>query len=176
MIRNVPSGQTRFKVWSPKKSNAEVQALADYLDLDEASIVLLKFRRPHSFDPEPKNCFFNVWVQCLHAEGAAQHGWIIGQDRANQFTEAQFHAVWVSPRGDIHDVTPRQDNEKRIMFLPDYQREIKLTEHDGKLAIKSFDNVRVWQGRLTTPLTPIVVVPETELIRKFALDQAILRS
>ncbi len=172
MNRNVPSEQTRFNVRSPKKSNVEVRALADYLDLGEASIVLLKFHRPHSFDPEPKNCFINVWVQCLHAEGTAQHGWIIGQDRANQFIEAQFHAVWVSPQGDIHDLTPRQDSEKRIMFLPDNQREIGLIEHDGKLAIKSFDNVRVWQGRLTTPLTPIVVEPETEMIRKFGLDQA----
>ena len=145
--------------------------MLDYLDLDESKIALLKVSRSLAFEPEPQNCFFNVWVQCLYSGGTAQHGWIIGQGRANQFTEAQFHAIWVSPTGETLDVTPRLDDEKRLMFVPDGEREIRLIEHEGQPAITSFDTVRFWKGRLNTPLTPIIVVPQTEMIRKYGLYQ-----
>lgn len=158
-----------YSRWSPKKPNREVRVLLDYLGLEESKITLQKYRRPADFDPEVRNCFLNVWVQCLHVGGRPQHGWIIGQDRENSFVEAQFHAVWVSPTGYLIDVTPRTDFEKRIMFVSDENREIALTIHDSEPAIRSFDNVRFWNGRLSTPLTPIVVVPQTKIIEDYGL-------
>jgi hypothetical protein len=48
--------------------------------------------------------------------------------------EAEFHVVWVDSKGKYRDVTPRDDTETRILFLPDPQRVF-----DGRLV----NNVRV---------------------------------
>jgi hypothetical protein len=57
------------------------------------------------------------------------------------------------------------------MFVPDTKREIRLIQHDGQPAIKSFDNERIWNGQMTTPLTSIIVLPETEMISKYGLAE-----
>ena len=36
--------------------------------------------------------------------------------------EAEFHAVWSGPAGDLVDVSPRAHGETRILFLPDPSR------------------------------------------------------
>jgi hypothetical protein len=32
---------------------------------------------------------------------------------------AEFHACWLSPEGEIIDITPKPDGEKTVLFLPD---------------------------------------------------------
>lgn len=155
---------------SPKKTNLAVRNITLHLDLNVDEARLLKFHSPKVFEPQPQNCFFNVWVQMIYAGGDKQHGWLIAQDSTKDFIEAQFHAVWVDPKGDLVDITPRPDGEKRVMFIPDYTREIQLSDSNGQLAILSYDNFRMLQGRVLAQVERIkVVMQDTSFIEKHGL-------
>lgn len=66
-------------------------------------------------------CYSNVEEQVRRAEGSTVYGWQIW-DWPAVFTEAEFHAVWRAPDGSLHDITPKIDGEKAIVFLPDPSR------------------------------------------------------
>ena len=63
-------------------------------------------------------CFLNVEGYVQKHGGASTLGWAIWQ-RANVLIEAEAHAVWKSPTGELIDVTPHSYDEKQILFLPD---------------------------------------------------------
>jgi hypothetical protein len=64
------------------------------------------------------DCHGNVQrFQAFHG-GSAQQGWIIWE-MPDFFLQAEHHAVWVQDDGKYMDVTPKPDNEGRILFLPD---------------------------------------------------------
>lgn len=160
----------KFNSFSPKKVNVAVRNIAEHLCLDAGNAVLLKFHRPMEFEPELQSCFFNVWVQINFKGGGFQHGWLIAQDTAKDFIEAQFHAVWVDPNGDYIDVTPRTDGQKRVMFIPDFDRQIRLTHSDGAPAIMTYDNFRMFQGQPLAQVEPIkAIMQDTQFIQKHGL-------
>lgn len=66
----------------------------------------------------PSECFFNVPKHIEKNGGGIRYGWTIWQC-ANLFIEGELHAVWVSPGGELIDVTPKDDGETRILFVPD---------------------------------------------------------
>ena len=65
-------------------------------------------------------CFENVPRVVAKQGGKAQHGWTMRQDE--YFAEGAFCAVWRRPDGSLVDVTPRADNQIRILFLPDSKK------------------------------------------------------
>ena len=156
---------------SPKKINTTNSPIVFFLGLTPSQAILLKYRKPSSFTPEPDNCHINVWVQCDKHGGKPQQGWIIGQDLQNDFLEARFHSVWLSPSGKLIDLTPRSDKEKRIMFLPDPEREIMLSKHDNMPAVISYDTVKVVRGQIQTGLKQIKIVPQSDMIYKYGLAE-----
>lgn len=160
----VQIAQTAVKLrpTAPKKINASLRALIAHLGLDETAVQLLKYSAPSGFTPEVSMCHFNVWVQMDRLGGAAQPGWVLWQDTAHHFCEAEFHAVWVAPDGRLVDLTPRRDGEKRVMFLPDPHRAITLTEEAGRPAITTHPNVKFHAGRLIEPLRSVVGVMADE--------------
>ncbi|MCS4505995.1 hypothetical protein NYO91_18095 [Arhodomonas aquaeolei] len=161
----------KFHSTPPKKVNLAVRKIAQHLDLDADEARLLKFHHPKEFKPEPQNCFFNVWARMKFSGGDKQHGWLIAQDVTKDFIEAQFHAVWVSSEGKFIDVTPRIDGERRVMFIPDYAREIQLSSSNGHPAILTYDNFRVLQGEALTQLEPIrAVIHDTSFIEEHRLS------
>lgn len=145
---------------SPTTIDSALAVLISYLGLTVDSAVHLKYSRPLGFEPEIDYCHFNVWYQLREGGGKPQPGWILAQDRPQSFSEAIFHSVWQHPEGRLVDVTPRKDNEKRLLFVPDNTRSITLASHDGKPAIHTFDNVRFLGNSLITPLTKITAVME----------------
>jgi hypothetical protein len=48
--------------------------------------------------------------------------------------EAEFHAVWITPKNKMRDVTPKIDGFKKILFLPD-----SIRSYEGK----QVDNIRI---------------------------------
>ena len=159
----------RFQSQSPKKIDRQIAGLLDYLNVDPAQAARLKLSMPANFAPEPDNCHLNVWCQLKHAGGEPQHGWVLAQDKSKSFAEAIFHTVWRSPDRLLVDITPRKDFEKRLLFVPDNDRRIVLTEHAGQPAIHTFDNVRVLGTSLMTPLTPITVVMQDGFAQRHSL-------
>jgi len=53
--------------------------------------------------------------------GRVQFGWVLSEN-SGWFLEAEFHGVWVTPRGELLDILPRPDGSTRILFLPDAHR------------------------------------------------------
>ncbi len=145
------------------------QCSFEFLNLNLQKLFTLKYHKPSTFSPEPDNCFFNVCVQINQKGGNVQYGWIIGQDKSQGFAEARFHAVWRDEDETLIDVTPRSNGEKRIMFVSDSLRQITLSDHYGNPAILTYDNVRMWRGRLITGIERIKVVPDPEFLYKHGL-------
>jgi hypothetical protein len=67
-----------------------------------------------------RDCFMNVERHIADDGGSIQHGWRIWE-WPNTMIEAEFHAVWRKPAGELVDVTPLP-NRERILFLPDPER------------------------------------------------------
>ncbi len=79
------------------------------------------------------NCFYNVADKVTNDNGQIVYGWKL--HKAIFFEEAQRHAVWKSPNGELVDVTPDEVHKDKISFLEDDKGWI----YEGKIT----DNVRV---------------------------------
>ena len=158
-----------LNVVSPKKIDGAVRSLVEILTLEEGNAVFLEYSEPSDFEPEIENCHFNVWLQCNLRGGAPQSGWIIGQDLNAKFIEAIFHTVWRTTEGALQDITPRADGEKQLMFIPDFKRGITLSEHEGRPALISYDNVRVMNGTIMSGIERIKIVPESDFVYRHGL-------
>ena len=62
-------------------------------------------------------CFPLVDASVLRDGGSSMLGWSLWE-LPGVFVEAEFHAVWASPTGDLIDVTPKNRQVSRILFLP----------------------------------------------------------
>lgn len=78
-------------------------------------------------------CFPNVQAKVARDGGQMLCGWQLWE-WPNVLVEAEFHVVWVSPAGEMIDITPKPEGEKRILFVPDPRR-----RYEGV----SIDNVRM---------------------------------
>lgn len=154
----------RLNCKTPKRVDPRIRQLLLCLGLNEANATWLDFHRPKRFVPEQKECHINAWIQTKYEGGSTCTGWTIWQDRSADFVEAQFHTVWRDASRLLRDVTPRQHKEKKVLFLPDPLRSIKLTDYNGLPAIKTFDNVRMQDGELRNGIREQVHVLVTELI------------
>jgi len=121
----VPARQTR----TPTDLNAPVFALCNEL-AKAIQPVFLALRAEH--DAIPQECYDNVEQKIRRDGGWTQHGWTIWE-WPSVLVEAEFHCVWRSPDGELVDITPKQEGDESILFLPDPKR-----QYSGK----QVDNVR----------------------------------
>ena len=63
-------------------------------------------------------CFDGVLEKVRHDGGGIRLGWVIWE-WPNAFLNAEFHAVWIDPAGQLVDITPKPLGEKTILFAPD---------------------------------------------------------
>lgn len=63
-------------------------------------------------------CSDGVLEKMKHDGGNIRFGWTIWEWPSILFT-AEFHSVWISPEGDLIDITPKPAQETKILFLPD---------------------------------------------------------
>ena len=70
--------------------------------------------------PEAKwiHCFDNSVAQASREGGAAVYGWAVWHWPGRWF-EAEHHAVWRSPAGELVDVTPQTGEPERVLFVED---------------------------------------------------------
>ncbi len=66
----------------------------------------------------PERSFANVTAIVRRCGGAMSLGWRL-REQPRAFVEGVFHSVWHRPEGGLIDVTPRADQQTRIVFLPD---------------------------------------------------------
>lgn len=74
----------------------------------------------------PMECFPNVEKMVQEYGGQQVNGRAIWQ-WSNILVEAEAHAVWKSPEGQLIDITPHDYNEEKILFLCD-----KSMTYDGE--------------------------------------------
>lgn len=68
----------------------------------------------------PQECFFNVEQHASSNGGSMLYGWALWI-WPEVFIEAEHHAVW-DDGTQLHDITPRADDEETTLFLPDPSR------------------------------------------------------
>lgn len=128
---------------TPKKINRQLESLISKLGLDPSSAVWLKQRRVSDFVPETKNCLINCMVQEKYQGGKTVYGWVLWQDSSIGFCEAEFHCNWQDSSGNIHDITPRVDGEKRVCFIPDPNRESYLDRSVYPHITRTYENFKM---------------------------------
>lgn len=72
-------------------------------------------------DAVVNECFPNVAAKITRAGGHMLCGWQIWE-WPHVMVEAEFHAVWVSPEGQVIDITPKPQGEATVLFVPDARR------------------------------------------------------
>ena len=94
-------------------------------------------------------CYYNVACHIQNHGGSIQYGWTIWENH-NVIIEGNFHACWRNMVGELIDITPKEDGEKEILFLPDTKR-----VYDGT----PIDNVRE------------ILTKDPDLIKGFKLQE-----
>lgn len=85
----------------------------------------------------PNECFANVARKIAAEGGSIQYGWLIWE-WPHVFIEAEFHAVWRNPMGELAEVSNPGNGEPEILFVPDTQRTFSGRQVDNvRLAIRS---------------------------------------
>lgn len=72
-------------------------------------------------DAKVSDCFIAVEQQIARHGGTACYGWQLWE-LPRVYIEAEFHAVWKNPDGQLEDITPKLAPFQRILFLPDPTR------------------------------------------------------
>lgn len=75
---------------------------------------------PDAKPRKPKGCWDNVQAAIERRGGQAVTGWLIWE-MPDVLLNAERYACWLSPDGELTDVTPKPDGETRIVFLSDPQ-------------------------------------------------------
>jgi len=155
-----------LNLFSPTNINIAVKSILKVLNLNENDLVFLDYKKPSKFISSPNDCHLNVWVQCNYEGGGAVSGWMIAEDAKQGFIEAQFHTVWCSSGGELQDITPRMDGEKKIMFFPDPVRKISFFDHEGSTAFCSYNNVKMLNQLLISKIEKIYIVSTSDFAIK----------
>lgn len=115
---------------TPPKVTPAVHRLTDSVVLGAEPVYLPV--RPEA-DAIVHECFPNVQAKIARDGGQMLCGWQLWE-WPDVLVEAEFHAVWVSPCGELIDITPKPEGETRILFVPDPGR-----RYEGV----AIDNVRM---------------------------------
>lgn len=102
------------RVTTPRIITPEIRELCRSISEYEPEYVTVN-AAPKSLVNE---CFQNVDTFVKEHGGQRVLGWSIWQ-RANVLIEAEAHAVWKSPSGNMVDITPHTNGEASILFLAD---------------------------------------------------------
>lgn len=102
------------KVITPSFITTEIEKLCQSIS-EYKPIIIPVIAAPKSLINE---CFYNVDAFIAEHGGQRVLGRSIWQ-KANVLIEAEAHAIWKSPSGDIFDITPHSNNETEILFLID---------------------------------------------------------
>ncbi len=113
----------------PRKITKEIKKFANQIT-KKSDLKILTIQL--DINSENGECFKNIENYIQKNDGNIQYGWIIWET-PNVMLEAEFHAVCRLPNGDLLDITPTNDGEKEILFLPD-----NVMKYNGE----KIDNIR----------------------------------
>lgn len=104
-----------ISVNTPQSVTAAINALCSELVVAPSPLYLSLHAEKYA---QHGDCYGAVSEKMRRDGGTTQYGWIIWQTD-ELMIEAEFHAVWKSPEGNLLDITPKVDGESTVLFLPD---------------------------------------------------------
>lgn len=114
---------------TPYINAAEVRALCNSLR-QNGQPLYVPFRPLR--DVPLRECFSVVAGHVSANGGQAVLGWNI-VELTGIWLEAEFHAIWRSPDGELLDLTPREFPQSQYLFLPDDEQPYEGTQVESKL-------------------------------------------
>lgn len=106
------------KLTTPYEINSDIIRLCEQIGNVENPIFIDVKPRSDSIVNE---CYIDVENQIKEFGGAIQYGWMVWI-LENAYLEATFHAIWKTPEEKFIDITTKEDNESKILFIPDNNR------------------------------------------------------
>jgi len=116
---------------SPRRISPAILSLCQEINPDAEPVVV-----PVKPDTGaiPSECFYNVTERIKRDGGSMVYGWTIWE-WSRVFIEAEHHAVWEKD-GELLDITPKQNGERKIVFLPDPSADYDFEGHRRRINIK----------------------------------------
>ena len=112
---------------TPTEIDDDVKELISNINPGSTPVYLIV--EPESFS-QVKECFPTVEEKIKRDGGSSVIGWQIW--KTDFLVEAEFHAVWKSPQGELKDITPKQVPVSTILFLPDSKMSYTGEQVDNK--------------------------------------------
>lgn len=84
------------------------------------------------------NCFYNVINKVAKDKGQIIYGWKLHKTAILE--EAERHAVWKSSNGELIDVTPVKNNDKKILFIEEDKGWIFKGEYTDNVRVNTTGN------------------------------------
>lgn len=139
------------------------------------------------FGVQENECFLNVANRVKNEGGKIQHGWCIWE-RPGFFVEGEFHSIWISPSGEELDITPKADEEEKILFLPDHNRifdeekferidNIRMAVNKHPIVQKFLDTMaeyNAWKESCSDPNNPQLMNPDSAKVMAYEQKVALL--
>lgn len=155
---------------TPTEVDDAVLALLQVLDIASSTPAWLSYVSTQFFRPEVRECHINAWLQWKYAnEGSVVSGWLIWEHKPSNLVEGHFHSVWENAHGELVDVTPREDREEKVLFVRDPSRSLRLTDYEGRPAIKTYTKAVLVRGKVVSPPRDAVGILTTNLIYEHGL-------
>jgi len=128
---------------TPRKVTSAILSLCN--EINPAETLVEVPVRPDK-DAIVSECFNNVSEKVNREGGNLLYGWTIWE-WPRVFIEAEHHAVWEKD-GKLVDITPKDNGERRILFLPDPTRTYDFEGQKRTINIKRnlgrFPSVAAW--------------------------------
>ena len=103
-----------FRATTPKAITDEVLNFCKSIRSDTTPLLVAVQPDEHAI---ANRCHTNVPAYIEENGGSKANGWTIWE--ARYWLEAECHCNWADPAGTTIDITPKDDGESRILFLPD---------------------------------------------------------
>jgi hypothetical protein len=108
-----------FSTTTPRGITADVRQLCKHIGF-ESQPIFIQVQTRH--DAESGECFAATTKQVSEFGGSCVYGWLIWE-WPGILIEAEFHAVWKKPDGELIDVARKDERESVVLFLPDPRKE-----------------------------------------------------
>ncbi len=122
-----------FETRTPLAISDKILALCQSISKSESPVYVQCKPEPYA---QINECIPAVKKKVKECGGRIRYGWQIWE-WPNVLIEAEFHSIWVSPDGQLLDITPKPWVVENILFLPDT---------DVKYEGKQINNLRVAIG------------------------------
>jgi len=124
-------------IFVPAADAHTVTLLEGRLGLPDAAVTV-------PFEPVTESregyCYENVQRVVDERGGAILYGWVVWQ-HDDIFVEAEHHAVWQKPSGELACITPQTPPEKFLTFIPDanavYDFHSRLITKNVRVALRN---------------------------------------